>query len=309
MTAVLDRKEFDDLTRRQFGQLPQCFRHTLHQREMFGDAALADVLDRYPRDRLGIFTMGSDPVDWRSWRRGCAGDLPGAELLDAVRQGRIWLNLRAANLHLEDYDALSGEMFGALQDLVPGLKTFRRDVGLLISSPRAHVFYHLDIPRVTLWHLRGDKRVWVYPARQPFIGDEALERIVLKESAEQFDYDPGFDRQAAVFDLKPGDMLHWPQNGPHRIVNGDTMNVSLSCEFMTPGALIRANALYADGLMRRRWGRTPKRRPDAHPASLAKFVFARVAKAVGLKPAPPDPLPPSFQVDPGAPESVGPLSV
>lgn len=308
MTGILEPGQFDALARRDFGCAPQAFRHTLHQRPLFDDAALADVLDRYPRDRLGVFTMGDDPVDWRSWRRGRAGDLPGTELLKSVAEGRIWLNLRAANAWLEEFDALAGEMFGALQAENPGLKTFRRDVGLLISSPGAQVFYHLDVPRVTLWHIRGRKRVWLYPARAPYVTDEALERIVLKETAEQFDYRPDFDGGAAVFDLEPGDMLHWPQYAPHRIVNGDSVNVSLSCEFLSPAALVSANAVYADALARRRWGLTPKRRGAWHPASLVKFAVARTAKALGLEPSPPEPLPPSFVVDPRAPGAVGPLA-
>jgi hypothetical protein len=54
---------------------------------MFDDAGLAEVLDRYPRDKLGIFTMGEDPVAWRSWRRGVGENLSGAELLEAAREG------------------------------------------------------------------------------------------------------------------------------------------------------------------------------------------------------------------------------
>ena len=48
------------------------FGHGLHQRPMFDDAGLVSLLDRYPRDKLGVFTMGHDPVDWTSWRRGSA---------------------------------------------------------------------------------------------------------------------------------------------------------------------------------------------------------------------------------------------
>jgi hypothetical protein len=37
------------------------FEHDLHTRPMFDDDGLAEVLDRYPRDRLGVFTMGVIP--------------------------------------------------------------------------------------------------------------------------------------------------------------------------------------------------------------------------------------------------------
>jgi hypothetical protein len=40
------------------------FQHSLHERPMFDDEGLARLLDRYPREKLGVFTMGEDPVAW-----------------------------------------------------------------------------------------------------------------------------------------------------------------------------------------------------------------------------------------------------
>ena len=266
-----------------FGRETQRFGHCLHNRPMFNDEGLAAVLDRYPREKLGIFTMGDDPVDWRTWRRGTAECLSGDQLLDGAKTGRIWLNLRAVNDHLPEYAALSKEIFGDLEGHVPGLKTFKQDVGLLISSPRAHVFYHLDVPPVTLWQLRGRKTMWVYPRQAPFVTDQQLEKIVLKEAAEQFAYEPSWDEAAALHVLEPGAMVSWPQNAPHRIVNDDMLNVSLSIEYMTPQALMRANVIYANGLMRKRLGGRPRVQEGLNnPAALAKFGIARAAKA--LKP-------------------------
>ena len=188
---------------RAFGKANLSFRHELHREPRFSDAGLAATLDAYPRDRLGVFTMGTDPVDWTSWRRGDAGDLSGAQLLEAVEAGRIWLNLRAANHVLPDYAALGDEIFADKERNAP-VRTLKRDVGLLISSPNAQVFYHLDTPLVSLWQVRGQKRVWLYPPQAPFVGDEQLERIVLRETAEQFDYSPAWDDAAEVHDLTPG---------------------------------------------------------------------------------------------------------
>lgn len=280
-----------------FSRRTLTFRHALHERPMFDDAGLISVLDRYPRDKLGLFTMGPDPVAWQSWRRGDPGDLSGRELFEAATAGRIWLNLRAVNEHLPEYGALADEIFAdkAAHARVRGLK---RDVGLLISSADAQVFYHLDVPLVSLWQLRGRKRVWVYPRRDPFVGAEQLERIVLKESAEQFAYAPAWDAEADVVDLEPGRMVTWAQNAPHRIVNGPMLNVSLSIEFMTPAALMRANAIYGDGVLRRRLGVRP--RGGAYgptPAVIGKVAVARAAKALGLQKAAQRGVPVSFTLD------------
>lgn len=276
------------------------FRHDLHERPMFSDAALADVLDRYPRSALGVFTMGEDPVAWETWRRGSAGELTGAELLEAARLGRIWLNLRRTNDHLPEFAALADEVF-AEKEQASGLKTFKRDLGLLISSADAQVFYHLDVPLVSLWQIRGMKRVWVYPVAEPFVSEAQLERIVLRETAEQFAFQPAWDAGARLVELKPGMMVSWPQNGPHRIENGPMLNVSLSMEFMTPAALLRANVIYANGVLRRRLGARPRLRDGLTPTNLAKLAIARGAKALNLQKPNERVLPASFRLDAARP--------
>lgn len=282
------------------------FRHGLHERPMFSDEALADVLDRYPRSALGVFTMGHDPEAWESWRRGSAGEASGAELLEAAKAGRIWLNLRRTNDHLPEYAALADEVF-AEKERAARLKTFKRDIGLLISSADAQVFYHLDVPLVSLWQVRGVKRVWVYPVEEPFVSDRQLEKIVLRETAEQFAFRPAWDAAAQLVELHPGMMVSWPQNAPHRIVNGPMLNVSLSMEFMTPAALLRANVIYANGVLRRRLGARPRLRDGVRIENLAKLAVARAAKALNLQKPNERVLPASFRLDARKPGSLIPL--
>jgi hypothetical protein len=172
---------------------------------------------------------------------------------------------------------------------------------VLISSANAQVFYHLDVALVSLWQIRGQKRVWVYPPEEPYVGPEALEKIVLRETAEQFDFNPQWDAGAAVYDLTPGSMVTWKQNAPHRIENGPMLNVSLSIEFMTAPALLRANVIYGNGVLRRKLGWTPALKAGAGPANLGKLLIARAAKAAGLIKPNPRILPPSFNLAEGAP--------
>ena len=285
---------------RSFTKQNLVFQHGLHERPMFDDAGLEELLDRYPREKLGVFTMGEDPVAWTTWRKGSAGAMTGSRLLEAAQAGRIWLNLRAANAYLPEYAALGEEIFAEKQ-VQSGRKTFKHDLGMLISSANAQVFYHLDVPLVSLWQLRGRKRVWVYPVEAPYVGQETLERIVLKETAEQFTFDPAWDKGAEVYDLTPGAMVTWAQNAPHRIENGPMLNVSLSIEFMTPAALMRANVIYANGVLRRRAGLRPKVQDGFGPVGLGKVALARAAKALKLQTPHERVLPVTFQLDAGRP--------
>jgi len=262
-----------------FGQRGLAFQHTLAERPMFSDEGLASVLDRYPRDRLGVYTMGQDLTDTSTWRRGAAGDISGDKLLAAVKERRIWLNLRDTDKYLPDYAALLREII-ADKERALGVPILKPDLGLLISSPEAEVFYHLDVPMSSLWQIRGEKSLRLYPRTAPYVADAQIERFVLREAEGQLAFDPAWDAAAERFVLTPGVMVTWPQNAPHRVSNGPMMNVSVSMEFMTPAALLRANILYANGLMRRWWGWTPRVQTRLGPTALTKILLARALKTV-----------------------------
>lgn len=296
--------DWDSAKTAQWGKAPILARHDVHEREMFSDAGLIRLLDTYPREHLGVWTMSAGPDGKSVFRNGTAGDLPGADLLKAVASGRLWLNLRAANHHLAEYASLSDELFGSLEAGVPGLKTLRRDVGVLISSPNMQVHYHLDIPMVALWQIRGVKRFWVYPREAPFAHDEEIEAIVLRQKDEEVRYQPGFDAHATMIDLEPGMVATWPQNAPHRIDNHGMLNVSLSCEFQTFASLVRANALFANGVLRRKFGLRPRIARDTGLRGLAKAGLARGLKLFNARKAFEVQARRTFVVDPGVPNSV-----
>lgn len=271
--------------------------HNVHERPMFSDDGLADLLDRYPREAFGIYTMDNERRDRSSFRRGDPGNLTGEQLLEAVQKGRLWINLRKANAHLKAYEELCDEMFDEVEAKTPGLKTMKRDCGVLISSPKARVFYHLDIPLVMLWQIKGEKHFYVYPTGKEFAPDSQIESIVLRETEEEIDYNPSFDDASRHVLMHPGMVATWPQTAPHRIDNGDCLNVSLSCEFMTMPALIHANALYANGAMRRWWGVNPSIETDGTVMKYTKAVMARGMKLMNSRKAFEKSVPPSFVVD------------
>jgi hypothetical protein len=262
-----------------FGKQALAFRHTLAERAIFSDEGLISVLDRYPRERLGVFTMGEDLTDTASWRRGAApADLDGRALFEAVMAGRLWLNLRDTDKHLPEFAALCAEIV-AEKEARTGVKILKPDMGLLISSPNAQVFYHLDVPLSSLWQIRGHKTFRLYPRAAPYVSDAQIERFVAREAEGQFDFDPKWDAAATVYEMTPGAMVTWPQNAPHRVTNGPMVNVSLSMEFMTPAAVLRANIMYANAILRRRFGLSPRVQARLGPVALAKLALARAVKS------------------------------
>ncbi|MEO0465807.1 MAG: hypothetical protein AAF216_04645 [Pseudomonadota bacterium] len=284
-----------DTERDLFGENLNQGHHDLHTRDAFSDAGLADILDRFPREHLGIYAFPHLTSGISKPSHGTADGVPGKHLLEAVKQGHIWLNLRGASHHLDDIATMETEVFSAL-DAASGKRSFKRDVGLLISSPNVHVNYHLDITMVTLIQIRGEKRVWLYPTEDAFASPEAIEAIALRECEEDVAYDPAFDEAATQITLTPGKMITWPQFAPHRVQNGNMLNVSLSCEFLTWPAWVRANEVYANGVLRRRAGWAPNYVKDLTPASFAKAGLSRLIKASHNVPTSP-PTTATFQID------------
>lgn len=286
-----------------FGTKNLLFNHSLENSPLFSDEALIALFDRYPRDKLEVFTMGYDPTHWGQWYLGRRGDLDGRALMAGVKAGRLWLNLRKVNQSDPEIGALCDAMFAEIKAR-SGTTTLKQDLGLLISSPNGHVFYHLDIPLVMLWQIRGVKRLYLYPPSEPCVDDRHLEGVALRESDEQLPFDAAYDDKALIHDLKPGEMMTWVQNAPHRIVNHDMVNVSLSIEFMTPRAIWRANLIYANGCLRRWLGLKPSLSQSPKFLEPVKIVFARVVKMMGGFKGHKSPLSPRFSLNANVPDKI-----
>ncbi|MFK7892078.1 MAG: hypothetical protein AB8B63_14780 [Granulosicoccus sp.] len=219
-----------------FGKVPQVSRHNYHLLPLFQKDVLIALLEDYPRKHLQAYTMGTDPVCSSDWKQvDIAPGTTGVDLWRAVENGRIWLNLVHIEENRREYRELIDSMYVHLGEHCPHLQNPKgTHSALLISSPGAQVYYHLDAEPNMLWHLRGEKDVWLYPAMDPeLVPQEYLEDIYAGEIGENLPYRREFDERAVHHQLQPGDAASWPHNGPHRIVNRD-MNVSLATSYYTP---------------------------------------------------------------------------
>jgi hypothetical protein len=282
--------------------------HRLHDLQLFGDEQLIALLDRHPRQDLGINTMGTDPRCRNDWREGRAGGLAAEALFTAAQQGRIWLNLRRVMDHHPEYAELVNSLYEEMESVCPGLNTFNRSANLLISSPDAIVYFHLDCPINMLWHLRGTKRVWAYPLESGIVSNATIEGVLCGEKSEELDFRAEWDKIATVYDLQPGEMVTWPQHTPHRVVNTGGLNVSLSTEHMTQRGARRNNVFLANRHFRQllpgTFGSAFNSTAQTGWRPALKEFALRVARRVPmLAPAPPQGFqyPISFEVDLDAP--------
>ena len=255
-----------------WGQQPICVEHRLHQSPLFSRKELTKMIENYPRAHYSIIHMGEQGTERRFWREGDLGGLSGEEVFDAVEHGRLWLNLRRVNLVDGRYSDLLKEMFAELNERI-GLASFNQNAGILVSSPKAQVYYHADLPAQLLFQLMGHKRVLFYPAQKPFIAPEHLEHIAVADAEVGIPYSEWFDEYARTFEFAPGQMVQWPHTAPHRIENHDCLNVSMTIEYSTSATRRNYIVNLANGILRYQVGWTPRSRALSGPSFLAKAVL------------------------------------
>src|SRR5579885_463700 len=238
-----------------FGSNPVLARQRLPEMDLFSDDTLTELLEAYPRNRLQAWTMGTDPLRREEWKPVDTTGVSGRDLLEAVKRGRLWYNILRLDLFDRKYRDIIDRLYAEMAAACPGFKPLSVVVTLLLSSPRAQVYYHADAPPTTLFHVRGRKRMWIYPAGdERFVSQYFLEEIFGSAMDEEIPYSPEFDKAAWVYDLGPGDMIWWPLNAPHRIENLDSLNVSLSTRYYTEESHRRKLLYNANRFFRRKLG-------------------------------------------------------
>ena len=261
-----------------WGQQPLRLSHRLHESPLFSNDALARLIEVYPRDRYSLVQWGTHDGRRGQFREGELGGLSGAEVIEAVSRSRVWINLRNVPSVDPLYAELLDAIFDELSERVPGIHTFDRTMGILVSSPGSRTLYHADLPGQSLWQIRGRKRVYVYPAMRPFVTGEHLERIALSGVEVNMPYEPWFDEHADAFDIGPGEMLYWPLNAPHRVDNHDCLNVSMTLEYWTDDIRRSHMVTVANGIMRSKLGIAPRSREISGPGFWGKAVLQRALK-------------------------------
>lgn len=264
-----------------WGNQPMRLQHRLHESPLFSNDALARLIETYPRANYSIVLVGERNAR-KLWREGEIGDLTGAQVIEAIASGRMWLNLRSVHTVDKRYEALLDEILDEFCSRSGMGRVLSKNAGILISSPNAQVYYHADLPGQSLWQIRGEKRVYIYPPVAPFLTPEQIERIILSGIEVDMEYAPWYDEHATVVDLKPGEMLHWPLNAPHRVDNHDCLNVSLTTEYWTDDIRRTAMMNSANAVLRHKLGITPRSQSITGPSFWLKALLHAGVKRSGL---------------------------
>jgi hypothetical protein len=278
MSETTAFEDWDESTTSLWGRQPVRIRHRLADPSLFSMDSLAAIIEKHPRQYYNIVEMGPQGSPRRFWREGDITGLSGHEVLDAISNGRLWLNIRQLNKVDSRFSHLLNDMFAEFRRRVPGFEALRLVCGILVSSPRAQVYYHADLPGQMLMQVAGRKRVYVYPQGEPFMSRASLEHIAVFGVEVDVPYEPWYDRFARTYELEPGQLVYWPLMAPHRVENHDCLNISMTIEFSSD-AIRRVNrVILANGLLRQRLGWTPRSQTASGPSFWTKVAMAQMLR-------------------------------
>ena len=257
--------------------------HRLIETGLFTREALGKVIERCPAEHMGLRAMGTE-IDDPKRMEGEVGDSSGTDAIRAIEKGRMWMNIRRVMDWAPEYRRLLYQVFDEFESRMPGFKTFKRNLGILISSPNANVFYHADIQGQSLWQIEGSKSVYLYPRSEVFLSPKSVEKIVLRETAEDMPYEKWFDEYANVVDLHPGEMVTWPLYAPHRVLNHDCLNISVTMEHWTKQIWNSYAVHYGNGVLRRTIGLQHPSTVDhglhVYPKAGAAMIWKKMGKQI-----------------------------
>jgi len=280
------------------------FDHRLAETGLFTDEALARLIDGHPRELVTIRTLRPGAAPGEGWIDGAADGLSGAQLVEAVRTGALWVCVRQALIRDPSCKAVFEPLMEAFSGQT-GVAARNADGAVVISSPRMAVPFHVDPAEKMLWHVRGHKTLMVYPPRTDLLPEARLEAAVLGGALSDLPWTPAAEDHALPVSLAAGQAAYWPRHSPHRVVNDETLNVSISVEFASPGSRLANAVLYTHGRMRRTLGWAPPSRGLARLVSPAYLALAGALKAWAPLAAGDSPDPAvRFDVDPAAPDGL-----
>lgn len=260
-------------------------RHRLHRLDAFQDEAIVELLDRYPRNLLQSFSSGSDAARFREdWLPVDIGETSGRDIWAALKTGSLWVNLRNITTVDESIGKAVEKLYTELAHRKSGFEPRWISASLFISSPGSMVYYHADPKPNILWHIRGGKRIWIYPAQdERFVPQVAMEDIFAGQ-VDEIPYDQEFDNSALVYDLQPGNAACWPQNAPHRISVLKDVNISLTTMHSTSASERRELVYLANRYFHRALKMPTPSTRESGLLSEIKRIGYRAARRLGAVP-------------------------
>jgi len=246
-----DRAEFLD----KFHKQPFLIDHNLCQNPLFDIERLLQLAKDLPENHIE-YNAGNLPVTVDQALTPRNGLTP-EETIRRIQDCKSWMVLKWVH-HDPVYGKLLDECLHEIRDLteqiVPGMRF--PQAYIFITSPGSVTPYHMDPEHNFLLQIHGSKTIHQFDGRDPrILTGKDLERFYAGR-VRNMEFREEFRQKSWVYDLQPGQGLHFPVTYPHYVQNGSEVSVSFSITFRTPD-LDRRRMVHQFNAGLRRCGVTP----------------------------------------------------
>jgi hypothetical protein len=250
------RLQFDEAQfKATFPRQPFLLKHALCGHPLFSLESLVELSKRLPPSKVE-YNAGTIDIDMHNKLTPQTG-LSVEETIRRIETCRSWMvlkNVEADPTYRALLNACLGDVAHLSEPLTPGMR--RHEGYIFISSPGSRTPYHMDGEHNFLLQLTGSKTVHMWDSTDRSLLSEQEIEANYTGGHRNLSYQDAFAAKAQVFDLTPGNGLHFPVNAPHWVQNGPEVSVSFSVTFRTP-AIDKRALLYAANGRLRGWGLNP----------------------------------------------------
>ncbi len=154
------------------------------------------------------------------------------ETIRRIRENHSWMVLKYVENDPE-YSALLDQCLDQVKEwseaIVPGM--FKREGFIFLSSPNSITPFHLDPEHNFLLQIKGCKTISLFDPTDTSIVSETDIEKGLFDINRNLNYTDEKQKKGEVFELLPGEGLHFPVIAPHWVKNGPDVSVSFSITF------------------------------------------------------------------------------
>lgn len=267
--------------RDNFNRRPFLIGHRLVDHPLFQLPRLLDLARALPEAQVE-YNAGDIPISVAPELTPRTGLSP-EETVRRIEECKSWMALKNVE-HDPDYRELLQRCLAEVkphsEPIAPGM--MQPQAFIFLTSPHSVTPYHMDPEHNFLLQVRGSKRIHQWDARdRSIVSEEDLERFY-GGAHRNMPFRQEFRAKAWVFDLQPGQGLHFPVTAPHFVENGPNVSVSFSITFRTPDLEQRSIVHNVNAYLRgRAWRPSPAgQRPWRDRLKAASYRLWRKTRAL-----------------------------
>ena len=258
---------------------PATLHHQLVGHPLLTLDALADAAGQMHPDH--VERRIADAANGGDFAMDDGGPVDTAQVIRSIASMGNWVMLR----HVEQLPAYRALLHDLMTEIAPAIAPHtgaaRAIKGFIfVSAPGTLTPFHFDCEYNILFQIAGDKQFATYPPSAPWLTLDRREAYH-SDGANMLPWQDGYEDQAMVHALTPGDGLFVPYAAPHWVRAGAAPSISLSMTWQSAWSEAAGEAMQFNPLLRR-LGLPAADLPQWPKAPTFRALGCRAARRAGL---------------------------